>query len=201
LSGVPEGDAPRFERLVLSSARDLASCRSAASLDALLARDSDSLLPAEFSGPVDVSFGVRARALPGSPVKHAGRDLSVRLPASDMVRGTAEGVRRARLGGVEFTAIATAKVIGSVPSRGRADVSIELRYRVSDDRGTVHEDEVVVPAQFLVDGPSAALQASDIPRELGARWDEPPLTQRFPGTDEYDDFSVRFHGIHAANGR
>jgi hypothetical protein len=121
--------------------------------------------------------------------------LVVRIQANDVAHGTAQGLQTTRVGGVEFTASVAARVTEPLPSTGRANAPIELRYRVSDDRGTVRDASLVLPAEFLVDGRAAALRGAEIPQKFERLWNEPPITQRFPGTDDYGEFAVRFHGI------
>lgn len=179
--GSPQSDAERarFAEAVMAAARAKADGDPPASIDAILAAQGESILPAGFAPPVTVGFTIYGRVAHGEQPAGA---ITIELSPRDLVAGGASGKGTAQVGGVTFTA--------EVELTSRSDTELGLAYVLRDDRGNVREATTTARVTMLVDGDAAVVQDLALPESVTQAIHDPPSSVDFPGVGDVTLFDA-----------
>lgn len=194
-SPVAAEERARFQAAVLEAARRRAAGQPTASLDEIVARQGDTLLPPGLSRSFQVEFKLYARPTdPARPQQTEDSSLVSSLPVRDAMAGTARSVVRGKIAGIGVVAEIEMAPDGprDPAERGELQVPFRVRYRLTDDRGHKRSGEVVITATVLVDGEAAAAHSRVYQGKVMERVHEPPIGQTFPGLGSFRQIDAYF---------
>ena len=188
----PATDARRdaFALAVLGAARARAAGEPGTPLEVLLARQGDSVLPADLAPAFSVVFTLYARPRDHRTEQASGA-LRIELSAADAVYGVARGTATTTIGGVTLHGTATVAAVAP-PSRdtvGEQELTFVFAYELRDARGATRRAEVSIDGKLLVDRGAVAVLELGLPSEYLRRQHEPPLSQSFPGRGSFSSIA------------
>jgi len=178
-SPLPAAERGRFTAAVLAAARDREAGRPGASVDAILARQGDGVLPPHLAPPLRTAFTIRVGRA-GAPVS-----LLVPLAPADALHGTSRSTARTTVAGVPVAAEVEASAVTplAADARGAHQVQLHVRYRLTAGAGpgaVVRDADAVVDVDALVGADAAVITHLAWPAEATSHPALPPLAQTLP---------------------